>query len=139
MKPFDQYIADAAARYGGVNLLFERGMYSLMDDLERIVTVLGNADVPFEVIGGVAVNAHITAVHPARAMGTLDIELLVQRHDLNEIVSAAQSAGYSARRIMGGYILILPNQHPKEAIHLLLLANGPSQHTPPRILQLLHK
>ncbi|MCC6588937.1 MAG: hypothetical protein IT168_19730 [Bryobacterales bacterium] len=130
MKPFEQYIADAAARYGGVNLLFERGMYSLMDDLERIVKVLAEAGVAFEVIGGVAVNAYVTAVHPARAVGTLNIDLLVQREDLDAIVAAAQRAGYSARRIMGGHMLILPNQHPKEAIHLQFVGERPKSTYP---------
>lgn len=63
MKTLQEFIAEAAQQHGSVNLLFEQGMYSLTDDLERIVTVLRDAKILFEVIGGVAVNAHILGVH----------------------------------------------------------------------------
>jgi hypothetical protein len=96
-------------------------MYSLLDDLERIVTVLRDAGIAFEVIGGVAVNAHILAVHRSRSFVTRDIDLLVQRHDLPRLVAAAESAGYAGRKIMGGFMLIRPGQQPEEAVHLLFV------------------
>ena len=46
MKLFQEFIAQTAQRHGSVNLLFEHGMYSLMDDLERIVTVLRECENP---------------------------------------------------------------------------------------------
>jgi hypothetical protein len=99
--------------------VFEQGMYSLMDDLERIVTVLRQAGVPFEVVGGVAVNAHIVTVRRSRTFVTRDIDLLVQRDDLQKIVAAAEGAGYAGRKIIGGFMLIRPGQEPEEAVHLL--------------------
>ena len=36
MMSFQQWI-DESAKYGGVNIIFESGMYSLVDDLEGIV------------------------------------------------------------------------------------------------------
>ena len=86
MKTFQEFIVEATQLHGSVNLLFEQGMYSLMDDLERIVTVLRDANVPFEVIGGVAVNAHILAVHRSRSFVTRDVDLLIPRHDLQKII-----------------------------------------------------
>ncbi len=124
MKTFQQYIQEAAEQ-GGVNLLFEQGMYSLMDDLERILTVLREANVPFEVVGGVAVNAHVLGVRRSRSFVTRDIDVLVQRQDLDKIVTAAQSAGYAGRRIVGGFMLIRPQQDPEEAVHLLFVGEKP--------------
>lgn len=121
MKRFEQFITEATQQRGGVNLLFETGMYSLMDDLERIVTVLRNAKIPFEVVGGVAVNAHILVVHRSRSFVTRDIDILVQRHDLQNIVTSAQSAGYTGRKVIGGFMLIRPGQQPEEAVHLLFV------------------
>lgn len=118
MKSFAEFIAQAG-KYGGVNLLFEQGMNSLMDDLERIITVFRKAGIPFEVIGGVAVNAHIPEVERSRAFVRRHVDLLVERHDLQDIVSAAQGAGYTGRKIMGGFMLIRPGQEPAEAVHLL--------------------
>lgn len=124
MKTFEQSLAEAA-RHGSVNLLFEQGMYSLMDDLERITTVLREANVLFEVVGGVAVNAHVLGVRRSRSFVTRDIELLVHRHDLETIVAAAQTAGYRGRRIMGGFMLIRDGQEPEEAVHLLFVGEKP--------------
>jgi hypothetical protein len=124
MKTFEQFIAEAS-RYGGVNLLFEQGMYSLMDDLERIITVLREARIPFAVVGGVAVNAHVLGVKRSRSFVTRDIDLLVHRDDLEKIVAAAEIAGYAGERVMGGYMLIRHGQEPEEAVHLLFVGEKP--------------
>jgi hypothetical protein len=118
MKTFQEVILEATRLHGGVNLLFEQGMYSLIDDLERIVTVLRDAKLPFEVIGGVAVNAHILAVHRSRSFVTRAVHLLVHRHDLQNIISTAETAGYAGRKIIGGFMLIRHGQQPEEAVHL---------------------
>lgn len=130
MKAFQRFIEEAAAKRGGVNLFFERNMYSLMDDLDRIVTVLREAGIPFEVVGGVAVNAHIAAVNRSRTFVTQDVDLLVQRPDLDKIVAAAAAAGYSGRKMMGGYMLLRPNQAPAEAVHLLFVGEKPRSSHP---------
>lgn len=104
---------------GSFNLPFERGMYSLTDELEKILNVLREAAVPFEVVGGVAVNAHLLPGHRHRSFVTRDIDLLVRRSDLDRIVRAAESAGYDARKIVGGHMLRLPHQEAQEAVHLL--------------------
>jgi len=59
MKTFEQFLSDAA-RHGLMNLVFESAMYSLVNNLEKMVQLFKEAGVRFEVIGGVAVNAHIT-------------------------------------------------------------------------------
>jgi hypothetical protein len=124
LKTFEEFIT-GAAKSGSVNLLFEKGMYSLMDDLERIVSVLRQAGVPFEVIAGVAVNAHVLGVERSRSFVTRDIDLLVNRRDLDRIVNAAAPAGYAVRKIVGGFLLIRPEQQPAEAVHLLFVGEKP--------------
>jgi hypothetical protein len=102
MKTFQEYISEAARLHGGVNLVFEHGMYALIDDLDRIVTVLRDAGIAFEVIGGVAVNAHILGVCRSRSFVTSNVDVLVHRHDLQKIVSTAESANYTGRSIVKG-------------------------------------
>ena len=109
MKTFEQ-VLDYAAKHGSVNLLFEHGMYSLMDDAQRIIAVLRDANVPFEVVGGLAVNAHVYSVDRSRTAVTRDVDLLVQRSDVQRIVDAATAAGYSGRSMVGGFMLARPNQ-----------------------------
>lgn len=119
MQTFEAFLQNAS-KNGRVNLLFESAMYNLLDDLDQIIKVMTQANVAFEVIGGMAVNAHLYASEQAsRAFVTRDIDLLVERNDLPAIVQVAEAAGYTARRIMGGHMLIKPGQQPAEAVHLV--------------------
>lgn len=99
--------------------LYEQGMASLIDDLERIVNVLKQTGILYEVIGGVAVNAHIMQHHRSRSFVTRDVDLLIRREDLDIVVEAGRAAGYEGRKIMGGYMLIRAGQEVGEAIHLV--------------------
>ena len=129
MKTFEQYVSESG-QYGGVNLVFEAGMYSLSNDLEQIVTALQDAGVRFEVVGGVAVNAHIYSLHRSRSFVTREIDVLVHRNDLERIAKAAEPLGYKAKKMMGGYTLIRPEQDLAEAIHLLFVGEKSKSNRP---------
>lgn len=119
MKTFEAFLQDAS-KQGHVNLLFESAMYNLLDELDQIVKVMTQANVAFEVIGGMAVNAHLFSCQQgSRAFVTRDIDLLVKRSDLPAIVQAAEAGGYAAKKIIGGHMLIRPGQQPAEAVHLV--------------------
>ncbi len=120
MKSFEEFVAESA-EHGGVNLVFESGMYSLVNDIEAIVKVLRDAGVQFEVIGGVAVNVHILSLRRSRSFVTRDIDLLLHRSDLERAATAAQTLGYRAKKMMGGYMLIRPEQDIAEAVYLIIV------------------
>ncbi|MGH7194654.1 MAG: hypothetical protein ACREJM_14140, partial [Candidatus Saccharimonadales bacterium] len=97
MQAFSEFL-ETVGKQGRVNLFFETAMYHLIDELSQIVKVLTEANVPFAVIGGMAVNAHLVSCRQgSRAFVTRDIDLLVERSDLSNIVHAAEAAGYTAR------------------------------------------
>ena len=50
--------------------------------------------------------------------------------DLEKIVSAAQPAGYTARKITAGFMLIRPGQDAAEAVHLLFVGEKPRSSHP---------
>ena len=80
MRTFEEFLSESARLYGrGVNLFFEAGMYSLSTDLEPIVKALRDAGVTFELVGGVAVNAHIFGVDSSLSFVTRDIDVLIRR------------------------------------------------------------
>src|SRR5579863_1574200 len=118
-KTFEQFVSEGNAHGGATNLLFEAGMYSLSNDLERIVKVLQDAGVRFEIVGGVAVNAHILTKNRSRSFVTRDIDVLLHRSDIERVAKAAEPFGYTARKIMGGFMLIRPEQDAAEAVHIL--------------------
>lgn len=121
MQTFQEFLSNAA-RAGGVNLLFESAMYSLVDELEKIARTLSDAGVRFEVIGGMAVNAHLLAAQQrSRTFVTRDIDLLVQRSDLPAIIRAAEAAAYTPKKMMGEFMLLRPGQQAAEAVHLVFV------------------
>jgi hypothetical protein len=133
MKTFAEYLSGVAQHHGSVNILFESGMYSLLSDLERIVKLLREADVSFELIGGMAVNAHLLAADErSRTFVTRDIDLLVERSELPRIVQAGEAGGYQAKKIVGGYMLIRPDQRPAEAVHMVFAGEN-SKSTQPLV------
>jgi hypothetical protein len=131
MKSFAQIVSETIREHGHVHVLFEQGMYFLAEDLERILQVLREAGAPFEVIGGLAVNAHLmSAFQRSRSFLTRDIDFLVRRSDLDQIVRSASEAGYQAKKMMGGYALLLPGQQLSEAVHLLFAGEKPKSSYP---------
>ncbi len=121
MRTFDQFVSESADEHGGVNPIFEAGMYSLVDDLEKIVKALRDAGVHFEVVGGAAVNAYVLTKNRSRSFVTRDIDLLLNRNDLGRAAKAGETVGYRAKKMMGGYALVRPGQDLGEAVHLLFV------------------
>ena len=117
MQTLEQFIE--SDYFSTRSLHFDRTMYSLIVDIERICRVLNEADIPFELIGGVGVLAHILDRERSRSFVTRDVDVLVRRKDLDRLVTAAEAAGYQARKIVGGYMLLRPGQIPGEAVHLI--------------------
>jgi hypothetical protein len=113
-----QFIVDSA-RAGRAHPLYAGGMHSLLEELEKIVTVLNEAKIAYEGVDGIAVNAHLLPRHRSRSFVWPNIDLMIRREDLEGVVEAGRAAGYEGRRIIGGYLLIRPGQHPAEAIHLI--------------------
>ena len=118
MAAVEQPVAESVLM-GRAHGFYERGISMLADELGAIVGVLNEAGVAYELIGGVAVNAHILERHRSRSFVTRDIDLMIGREDLERVVEAGRRAGYEGRKIMGGYMLIREGQDPAEAVHLL--------------------
>jgi hypothetical protein len=87
--------------------------------LENIVKSLREAGVRFEVVGGVAVNAHILDQHRRGSFVTREIDIQVHGTDLDRVSRAAEALGYEPKKMMGGYILKRRDQESGEAIQLL--------------------
>jgi hypothetical protein len=123
VKTFAQFLTDQPQRS---NLLFENGMYSLNEDLERLLEVLEQAGVPYEIIGRTAVLAHVMSAQKGRReFLTKDIHVLMNKDDLEPLITAAKAAGYHAFRIMDGYALVFPPQELEEGVHIIFAGERP--------------
>ncbi|MEM6458601.1 MAG: nucleotidyltransferase family protein [Planctomycetota bacterium] len=88
--------------------------------LERAAEALAEADVRYAVAGGNAVAAWVTKVDRAAVRFTQDVDLLVQRDDLNRIRLVLGEAGFVYRHTSGlDMFLEGPQAKARDAVHLI--------------------
>ena len=79
---YEEFLMRAADRGEVVNTMFEERLFGLVAALRRITDVLAADQIPYEVIGGLAVLIHIEEANPEYTSLTRDVDLMVRRQDL---------------------------------------------------------
>ena len=106
MLSFQDFVASAARSGTVVNLLFEKQVFALVGTLDRIVKVLEQAGISYELVGGMAVFVHVNKVEQMAARNTKGIDLLIRRDDLHRIAETTQAAGFVFRHTAGVDMLL---------------------------------
>ncbi|HML17481.1 MAG TPA: hypothetical protein VK419_10665 [Bryobacteraceae bacterium] len=103
-----------------VNTFFEDKVERISDVAVRIATALENAGVPYRVIGGFAIFSYVDQIDPLKARLTRDIDMMVDRRDLERIARTVESCGFVYRHVAGADML-LDAHEPKarNAVHLV--------------------
>ena len=102
---------------------YDRHVEQLFDLLHRVTSALGNAGVGYRVIGGVAVFLHVSARDPLAARLTRDIDLAIDRTDLERIGDAVRSVGLEYRHAAGVADRLVDSAAPavRSAVHLIMV------------------
>lgn len=101
---------------------YDRHVEQLFEILRRVTAALQAAGLPYRVVGGVAVFLHVSARDPLAARMTRDIDLAVDRADLEAIGNAARSVGLEYRHTAGVDMLVdCANSKARSAVHLILV------------------
>jgi hypothetical protein len=132
MLTFAQFLADAARKGEAVNTLFEERLFDLVGILHKIAHTLTAEDIPYELIGGLAVLIHVEEANPEHSTLTRDVDLMVHREDLERIQAAAARDGFRFRHAAGVDMLLYGStDSAKNAVHLLFTGEKvrPSQAT----------
>ena len=90
--------------------------------LERLHTALTNAGIEYRVIGGMAVFFQVSARDADAARLTRDVDIAVDRGDLERIARAAETFGFRHRHVAGIEMLVnaeIPKA--KSAVHLVFV------------------
>jgi len=128
---FQQFLEETAAKGEVVNLVFEERLFNLVGMLQKIADPLAAANIPYEVIGGLAVLIHVEEADPTHSVLTRDADILIDRSNLERVIAVAESRGFRFRHVAGVDMLM----HGEKAIHAVpLLFSGekvkPSQVMP---------
>ncbi len=89
--------------------------------LLRAVNVLESAQIPYAIVGGNAVAAWVSRIDEAAVRNTQDVDILVQRSDMDRLKVAFVSAGFVYGQSLDvEFFLDEPNGKIRDAIHLLM-------------------
>jgi len=80
---FEQFVAEAAEKGHTVHLMFEEHLFDLVGTVERISKILADAKIPFELIGGGAVQVPVNRLEPSAVRSTKYLGMPINRADLD--------------------------------------------------------
>src|SRR5215471_17222172 len=120
MLTFKDFLRKTAEKGGSINTLFEERLFALVGTLEKIATPLTAEKIPYELIGGAAVMVHVNRVEPSAVRNTKDIDIMIERADLDRIKEVAQRHGFRFRHAAGVDMLLPQGEtQARNAVHLI--------------------
>jgi hypothetical protein len=115
---FVDFVEEAAARGEVLNLVFEERLFKLVGILQRVAGPFAAANIPYEIVGGLAVLIHVEEADPTHSVLTRDVDILLDRSDLQRAVAASETQGFRFRHV-AGVDMLLYGDKAVNAIHLL--------------------
>jgi hypothetical protein len=105
-----------------VNTIFEDKVDQLRDVVKRLNTALASANIRYQVIGGFAVFCHVDRIDHLRARLTRDVDIAIDRRDLERIADAVKPIGMRYRHVAGVDMLV-DETGPKarSAVHMVFV------------------
>ena len=102
------------------NALFEVKTEQLLDAAQRLAAALGSARIPYRIVGGFATYLIVDSVAPLEARLTRDIDVAVNRLDLDRIAEAVRPFGFAYRHAAGIDMLVdAAAPSARSAVHLI--------------------
>ncbi|MBI2162469.1 MAG: hypothetical protein HYU25_19205 [Candidatus Rokubacteria bacterium] len=101
---------------------YDRHVEQLLDTVRRLVQAFTQAGLDYRVVGGVAVFLHVTERDPGAARSTRDVDIAVDRAQLQAVVDAVRPFGFTYRHAAGVDMLV-DAREPKarSAVHLVFV------------------
>jgi hypothetical protein len=98
-----------------------RAVELVQERLNRACRALGEAGVPYAVIGGNAVAAWVATIDDGAVRNTRDVDLLLAEQDLARATEALQAAGFVRAVVMDTIVFLDgPQGKPSQGLHILL-------------------
>ncbi len=118
---FREFLEERAAKGEAVNLVFEERLFKLVGILGKIADPLSAANIPYEVVGGLAVLIYVEESDPTHSVLTRDVDILIRRSDLESVIAAVEPQGFRFRHVAGVDMLLYGE---KAAIAVRLVFTG---------------
>ena len=80
---------------------FDKALETVAERVRRATAALEGHQVPYEVVGGLAVAAWVSRVDPEAVRATRDVDLVIRRQDLPRAQAALEETGFRFRHVAG--------------------------------------
>ena len=101
---------------------YDQHVEQLFEVLKRVTSALQAAGIEYRVVGGVAVFLHVSEKDPLAARMTRDIDMAVDRRDLDRIADAVRPFGFEYRHVAGVDMLVdAVKPSARSAVHLVMV------------------
>jgi len=100
----------------------DRHVEQLFETVRRVVAALSRAGIAYRVIGGVAVYLHVNERDPLAARMTRDVDVAVDRAQLQAIIDAVRPFGFTHHHAAGvDSLLDARDPRARSAVHLVFV------------------
>jgi hypothetical protein len=97
-------------------------MDQLFARIKRLHAALDSAGMEYRVVGGLAVFLHVSVRRPGRGRTTEDVDIAVDRAQLETIAAAAQKSGFRYRHVAGVDMLVdAESPRASTAVHMVFI------------------
>ncbi|MCA8988802.1 MAG: nucleotidyltransferase family protein [Planctomycetaceae bacterium] len=107
--------------YGDISLdRMVRAVEKVRERLIKVTTLLNAANIPYALVGGNAVAAWVSRVDEAAVRNTRDVDILIRRSDLNQVIQVLEQADFVFRHAAGiDMFLDGPEAKARDAVYLV--------------------
>lgn len=113
------------------NAFFEERLEHLLDLAGVVEKLFASAGIEYRVVGGLATYLYVEEREPDAGRLTKDIDIAVQRQDLNRIAQAAKDFGLEYRHVTGVDTLVqVAAPSARRAVHLVFTGEKVRAHYP---------
>jgi hypothetical protein len=103
------------------NTIFEGAVDQILDIAKQFSRALESAGIPFRVIGGLAVFLHVEERDPEAARLTRDVDVAINRKDLERISRAVAPFGFHYRHIAGVDMFLTGDGKARSGVHAVFV------------------
>jgi len=104
-----------------VNSIFEVALDQILDVAKRFSGALESAGIPFRIIGGLAVFVHVEQRDPLAARLTRDVDVAIDRRDLERISAAVAPHGFHYRHVAGVDMFLTGDGKARSGVHAVFV------------------
>lgn len=101
---------------------YDRHVQQLFDVVRRLHVALTKAGIDYRIVGGMGVFYQVTDRNPLAARSTKDVDVAIDRKDLQRIAKAVESFGFRYRHAAGVDLLVDATQpQVRSAVHFVFV------------------